>query len=134
MGLWDPDAFQTLRGAVYRGDGAAVVDVVRGRLTDDVLQLAGDGLLNAVEKDVDGATEPAAQCASALRERDWWGDEELADQLDAALGRRATPMLRPLPVDLEELASLMEGDPLYSGPRSTSGPERSGRVVQCSTP
>jgi hypothetical protein len=123
-----------LRGAVYRDDGAAVVDVVRGRLTDDVLQLAGDGLLNAVEKDVDEATEPAAQCASALRERDWWGDEELADQLDAALGRRATPMLRPLPVDLEELASLMEGDPLYSGPRSTSGPERSGRVVQCSTP
>jgi len=33
------------------------------------------------------------------------------------LGQGATPLLRSLPVDLEELASLLEGDPLYGGGR-----------------
>jgi hypothetical protein len=84
------------------------VGVVRGRLTG-VLQLAGDGLLDALAKDVKGAVELAAQCAAALRERCWDGDAELADQLQAALGRGVTPLLRSLPVDLEELASLLEG-------------------------
>jgi hypothetical protein len=101
---------------VYNADGS-VVGVVRGRLTQQVLQLAGDGLLDALAKDVKGAVELAAQCAAALRERCWDGDEELADQLRAALGRGATPRLRSLPVDLEELASLLEGDPLCGGGR-----------------
>ena len=79
--------------------------VVRGRLTEQVLQLAGDGLLDALAKDVEGAVELAAQCAAALRERCWDGDEDLADQLQAALGRGATPSLRSVPVDLEELAA-----------------------------
>lgn len=35
----------------------------------------------------------------------------------AALGAIPTPMLRPLPVDLEELASILEGDPVYGGGR-----------------
>jgi Uncharacterised protein family (UPF0158) len=129
MGDWDKEAVKELRGAVYRGD--SVVELVRGRLTDDVLQLAGDGLLDALAKGVEGATELARQCAAALRERWWEGDEELADQLEAALGKTATPMLRSLPVDLEELASILEGDPLYgearidlkTGQLSPHGPE-----------
>jgi len=32
----------------------------------------------------------------------WAGDGELAEALDAVLGSGPTPMLRPLPVDLEE--------------------------------
>ena len=113
---WDPAEVTALRAGVYNADGS-VVGVVRGRLTEQVLQLAGDGLLDALAKDVEGAVDLAAQCAAALRERCWDGDEELADQLQAALGRGATPLLRSLPVDLEELASLLEGDPLCGGGR-----------------
>jgi Uncharacterised protein family (UPF0158) len=113
---WDDEAVTALRIAVYNADGS-VVGVVRGRLTEQVLQLAGDGLLDALAKDVEGAVDLAAQCAAALRERCWDGDDDLADQLQAALGRGATPLLRVLPVDLEELASLLEGDPLWGGGR-----------------
>lgn len=116
MTEWDANAVKSLHGAVFRGDGS-VVELVRGRLTDDLLQLAGDGLLDAVARDVEGAAELASQCAAALRERGWTGDEELADQLQAAVGKGATPLLRPLPVDLEELASLLEGDPRWGGGR-----------------
>ena len=51
----------------------------------------------------------------ALRRRRWDGDDELADQLDALLGSGPAPMLRGLPVDLEELAGILEGDPLSTG-------------------
>ena len=117
MSHWDAETVKALRGAVYRGEGASVVEVLRGRLTDDVLQLAGDGLLDAVAGNVEGAAELAAQCAAALRERWWDGDEELADQLEAVAGQGATPLLRPLAVDLDELASFLEGDPLFGGAR-----------------
>jgi Uncharacterised protein family (UPF0158) len=115
MGDWDKEAVEELRGAVYRGD--SVVELVRGRLTDDVLQLAGDGLLHAVAQSIPGADELAAQCAAALRDRLWWGDEELADQLEAAVGQGATPLLRALPIDLAVLASFLEGDLLYGKAR-----------------
>ncbi|NDV10664.1 hypothetical protein GXW84_40795 [Rhodococcus sp. IEGM 248] len=95
----------------------AVVDLVRGRFTDEVLQLVGDALIAAVDDHIDGAHEVAAECAAALRVRDWTGDDELANQLEAALGMSATPMLRRLAVDLEELSSLLEGDPTYGGGR-----------------
>ncbi len=107
-----------LRGAVFRGDGAAVVTLLRhGLIPDDALQLIGDGLQTALVQHVDGAREMAADCGRALRERGWSGDDELADQLAAALGTGAIPMLRPLPVDLEELAGVREGDPIYGGGR-----------------
>ncbi|MDT5102972.1 MAG: hypothetical protein QOI25_485 [Mycobacterium sp.] len=113
---WGTEAIRQLRGAVYRGDGS-VVEMVRGRLTDDVLQMAGDGLLDAVAQDVDGALELATHCAAALRDRSWVGDDELADQIEVALRRGATPLLRPIAVDLEELASFLEGDPRYGEAR-----------------
>ncbi|MFZ0832367.1 MAG: UPF0158 family protein [Mycobacterium sp.] len=116
MRQWDADAFGELRGAVYRGDGT-VVELVRDRLTDEVLQLAGDGLLEAIDRKVDGAAELAAECSAALRKRGWEGDDELADQLDTSLGTGPTPLLRPVRVDLDELASMREGDPLLGGCR-----------------
>jgi hypothetical protein len=115
MSDWDKEAVKELRGAVYRGD--SVVELVRGRRTDEVLQLAGDGLLHAVAQGIPGVQELAAQCAAALRDRLWWGDEELAEQLEAAVGQGATPLVRALPIDLEELASFLEGDPLYGEAR-----------------
>lgn len=108
-----------LRAAVYRGDGPAVVHLLQGGAGayDDALQLAGDGLSAAVMQHVDGALELGRRFMLALRQRGWAGDADLADQLDAQLGSGPAPMLRPLRVDLEELAGILEGDPLSAGGR-----------------
>src|ERR1700741_1064840 len=107
-----------LRAAVYRRDGPAVVHLLRGvGAYDDSLQLAGDGLIAALMQRVDGASEVAASLVVGLRLRGWDGDGELADQLDALLGSGPVPMLRAVPVDLEELAGILEGDPLAAGGR-----------------
>jgi hypothetical protein len=81
------------------------------------LQLIGDGLLAAVRAGTDGSGDLARECVMALRERRWVGDQELSDALDAALGTGPTPMLRGLPVDLEELSMVLEGDPVHGGGR-----------------
>ena len=103
-----------LRAAVYRKDGVAVVRLLR---TDGDVpwQLAGDGVAAALSQRVDGARGVAAECIASLRERDWIGDVELADQLDGLAGTGPTPLLRPLPVDLEMLSEILEGDPLTAG-------------------
>jgi hypothetical protein len=107
-----------LRAAVYRGDGPAVVDLLRGvGADDDALQLAGDGVIAAVVQRVDGAGELARKLVVGLRHRGWDGDDELAGQLEAQLGSGPAAMLRALPVDLEELAGIVEGDPVSVGGR-----------------
>jgi hypothetical protein len=108
------DQTRELRGAVYRKDGAAVVRLLR---TDGEppWQLAGDGVAIALGQQVDGAARVAADCIASLRERDWIGDAELADQLDGLAGTGPTPMLRSLPVDLETLSEILEGDPVTAG-------------------
>lgn len=45
------------------------------------------------------------------------GDQELADAIEAAVGTSPAPMLRLLPVDLEELSTILEGDPVHGGGR-----------------
>jgi len=107
-----------LRAAVYRGDGPAVVDLLdRVGADDESLQLAGDGVIAAVMQRVDGAAELAREFVVALRQRGWDGDDELAEQLEAQLGSGPAAMLRGLPVDLEELGGILEGDPLSVGGR-----------------
>src|SRR5437764_7009919 len=107
-----------LRAAVYRGDGPAVVEVLGGVGADEgSLQLAGDGLIAAGVQRVDGAAELARKVVVGLRQRGWEGDDELADQLEAQLGSGPAAMLRGLPVDLDELAGILEGDPLSIGGR-----------------
>jgi Uncharacterised protein family (UPF0158) len=107
-----------VRAAVYRGDGRAVVELLGGvGADDDSLQLAGDGLIAAVMQQVDGAAELARDLVVGLRQRGWDGDDELADQLEAQLGSGPAAMLRALPVDLEELAGILEGDLLSVGGR-----------------
>jgi hypothetical protein len=115
MALMSREQLATLRGAVYRTDGPAVVAALSAQDWRDVLQLAGDGLLAALAQDVQGAVELTGRCAAELRERAWEGDEDLADQLEAALEVGPAPDLRPLPVDLEELSALLEGDPTGEG-------------------
>ncbi|WP_214371043.1 hypothetical protein [Pseudonocardia sp. H11422] len=105
-----------LRGAVYRGDGAEVVGLLR---TDTeplpVWQLIGDGAAIALAQQADGARPLAADCVAALRRRDWIGDAELADQIDGLAGSGPMPLLRPLAVDLDVLSEILEGDPLTAG-------------------
>lgn len=107
-----------MRGALASGDGACVVHLLTGRpWPEDALQLIGDGLVVALRQRVHGAGELVARCAAMLRTREWDGDEVLADVLLARLGTAPTRLLRPLAVDLEDLAMVLEGDPLSGGGR-----------------
>jgi hypothetical protein len=114
----DGDALARLRSLVYRRDSLALVAILREEpWPAESLQLIGDGLVTAVSDSIGGAPEVARTCVHALEERSWEGDRELATALQAALGDGPTPMLRPLPVDLEELAMILEGDPVFGGGR-----------------
>lgn len=105
-----------LRGALARGDCGALVGLLNQEAwPEHALQLIGDGLLTALATPTNGAAELALRCIDALDDRGWDGDIELVDQLGGSLGRGPTPLLRPLPVDLEDLAGVLEGDPSYGG-------------------
>src|ERR1700730_3941786 len=91
-------------------DGTAVVEMTGPAVPENGLQAFGDWVLAALEQDADGAAEAARRMIAALRERDWEGDDVLADQFAALLGSSAS--LRPLRVDLDELAGILEGDPM----------------------
>ena len=83
----------------------------------DALQLIGDGLLAALAQKIGGARELAERCVTELREREWEGDEDLVAALAARLGGGPAPLLRSLPVDLDELVDVLEGDPVAGGGR-----------------
>lgn len=107
-----------VRVAVLDADADALARILsRLTLPDHALQWLGDGLL-AVDRRRRHDLEPAARrCVLALRERQWQGDSELAARIEAVYGWGPTPLLRPLPVDLEDLAGVLEGDPLLGGGR-----------------
>ncbi len=111
------DATTRLRGAVHGGDGQTIVALLAASSPDQALQLAGDGLTVALGQHTPGAPALAAGCADALRERGWPGDDDLADQLDGHRGAGPTPILRPVPINLEELSDVLEGDPRCGGGR-----------------
>jgi len=107
------EALTNLRIAVNTRNGEALVALLESApWPDNALQMIGDGLIAALDQHVEGAAALARGCVDLLRERGWTGDEELADQLDGQTGAGATPLLRALPVDLEELAIVLEGDPM----------------------
>jgi Uncharacterised protein family (UPF0158) len=107
-----------LRIAVYRGDGRAVVALApKAPGPDDALQLLGDGLAAALAQDVESAADLALACAGALRERGFYGDDDLADHLEALAGKRELLPLISLPVDLDVLATVLEGDSVDGGGR-----------------
>ncbi|MBJ7597581.1 MAG: hypothetical protein DLM67_19585 [Candidatus Nephthysia bennettiae] len=106
-----------LRGAVYTADATRIVDMLRLHGPGDTLQLAGEGLLIALGQYREEVRPLAETCAAALREREWIGDDDLVEELDAALAGVSRADLRPVPVDLEQLSGALEGDPAYSGGR-----------------
>lgn len=107
----------SLRVKVPAEDGTAVIEMTGPAAPENGLQSFGDWVLAALEQHADGAAEAARLMIAALRERDWEGDDVLADQLAALLGSGVMPDLRPLGVDLDELADILEGDPMYGGGR-----------------
>ena len=88
---------------------------VEGIELDRYLQLAGDGLLVAVAQQVDGAALLAGRCATMLRDRFWDGDEELAVELEAAIGAQPPSGLTDVDVDLDELAEVLESNDVDGG-------------------
>jgi hypothetical protein len=97
-----------LRGAVYRRDRATLLRLLGSETATYRLQLAGEGMLVILAKDRRHG-EVARPTSASLRARGWPGDEELAEEIDAALGGERTGR-RPVPVDLEELAGTLDGD------------------------
>ena len=107
-----------LRSGVACSDGEGVVQFLIGKpWPEQALQLIGDALQVALRQEVTEAPGLAGECIVALRARGWEGDEELADSLESGLGTAPSRLLRPLAVDLEELATVLEGDPIYGGGR-----------------
>ena len=103
--LW----WRDLRIAAGAHDADRIVTVLTDDLPGDGLQLAGDALVLAVTLDAPDATQLARRCVSALEERSWVGDAELAAALRAATGDSPLGRLVPLGVDLEELAEVIDG-------------------------
>ncbi len=112
---WSGDSLKKLVLAVIIGDGKAVVATMDGRVLPEMLQVAGDGLLTALHQGVSGSATLAGRLRAALMARGYRGDQELAQQLDAALGTGPTPMLRSVPVELDELCLMLEAEPTTGG-------------------
>lgn len=123
---WDEDGLRAVRGALHGPDGTALLAALRHGPVNEVLQLAGDGVAGAAALGLPGAVRMAATFLGALRERGFGGDEELADLLGVSVGHAVTPVPRPLAVDLEMLAMLLEGDPAESGGGSICPLENAG--------
>ena len=97
-----------LRVKVPAEDGTAVME-----MTDPVVPENGPASLRswvpaALEQRADGATKAAGGMVAALRERSWEGDDVLADQLEVWLGGGVVRDLRPLPLDLDEPAGILD--------------------------
>jgi len=95
-----------LRIGVAQHDGTAIVQLLEDDVPDEGLQHAGDAVLCALVAEPGAAAEVAMRIASALRARCWDGDDELADAIEVALGRRPTA-LAPVSIDLELFADAL---------------------------
>ena len=98
-----------LRVAAASGDVAGIVAALEGHDVSEVLQRAGSAVQVALRDAPDRVLSLAISLVQRLEVRNLPGDEELAQDLLAAV-RRESPRGRPLPVDLEELSGLLEGD------------------------
>ncbi|MFF1254387.1 hypothetical protein ACFVYC_18105 [Pseudarthrobacter sp. NPDC058329] len=99
-----------LRGAIAAADAARFLAAVMGRDIDDALQQVGAGIPMALERSRHEAEPVALSVINRLTWRDGAGDRVLAEDLLAGL-RRVPLTGRTVPVDLEMLSTVLEGDP-----------------------
>ncbi|MCH6472408.1 UPF0158 family protein [Sinomonas terrae] len=99
-----------LRSAIAAADPGRFLAVVTGREIDDALQQVGAGIPMALEQRPREAEPVAFSVVNRLMRRGGVGDGLLAEDLLARL--RGDPLAgRVLPVDLEMLGTMLEGDP-----------------------
>lgn len=124
-----------LRAAVYSRDSDLLIALLDNPdWPPDALQLIGDGLLAALHADHHAAVPAAGECAARLRQRGWDGDDTLADALDARLGTGPVPLLRPLPIDLDLLTTVLETEGSPQAPGSTRPPANGPTPTTTPTP
>jgi Uncharacterised protein family (UPF0158) len=99
-----------LRAAVADSDVAGIAAALEGHDVTEVLQRAGWAVQVALRLDPERVSSLAISLVQRLELRNLPGDEELAQDLLAAVRGESPPGI-PLPVDLEELSGLLEGDP-----------------------
>ncbi|MGD0085424.1 MAG: hypothetical protein ABSD78_19915 [Acidimicrobiales bacterium] len=72
---------------------------------------------------VDAAPGLTFACARLLRDRGWHGNDLLAEHLDAVAGDGSVSFCVSFRSRLEELASILEGDPTHGGGSLTARPD-----------
>ncbi len=101
---------RALRAALVASDAGAFLDSIVGRDVDTMLQQVGSGIPLALHQQRSRAEPIALSIVNRLLWRGWPGDEVLADDLVAVLRRQPLDG-GAVPVDLEALSELLEGDP-----------------------
>lgn len=102
-----------LRAAIATGDAASFLAALKGTDIDSALQHVGSGISMALERRRDEAESVAVAVINRLTWRMAPGDEVLAEDLLACL--RGEPLAgRIVPVDLDMLSEVMEGDSAMS--------------------
>lgn len=105
---WSYEGIQDLRAAVAQRDAVRVVDLMVRHDSMDVAHVAAPGLIHAVEVGHDPAGDMLARLVPRLEGRGWLGDDELVEEFERVASGDAG-RLRPIPVDLEQLAYELDG-------------------------
>ena len=105
-----PDVLGRIRDDTSVDVGEAVEATDSGKPPVDGARRQTALLLVALAQGVPGTPDRAKRCITALRERGWEGDDDLAALLAVALGDTPPLELRSVPVDLDELSWILEGD------------------------
>jgi hypothetical protein len=100
-----------LRSAIAQDDALAIAAAIEGHDPADLLQHAGAAVLAQLDRAPNRLDSLAFSLLGRLQDRDLPGDKELGEELLASL-RRELPPGTSLPVDLDELSTLLEGDPV----------------------
>lgn len=99
-----------LRQAIAAADAPRFLAALTGRDIDDTLQHVGAGIPMALQQKRQDAEPVALSVINRLTRRSGPGDQLLAEDLLASLRREPLPG-RVVPVDLEMLSIILEGDP-----------------------
>lgn len=99
-----------MREAIAAADAPRFLAALTGRDIDDTLQQVGAGIPMALEHRRQEAEPVALSVINRLTRRGFAGDQVLAEDLLASLRREPLPG-RVVPVDLEMITIILEGDP-----------------------